>query len=67
MAVSYAPMWEMMKEKGFTTYSLKVKSGIGGSTYDRLKKNEHISTFTIEKLCEYFDCEVTDILKYEKQ
>jgi DNA-binding Xre family transcriptional regulator len=62
LPISYAPMWKTMKEKGFTTYTLKHKVKIGGGTYENLKNDRYVSTHTIDKLCEYFDCEVQDIM-----
>lgn len=35
--ISYAPMWETMKKRGATTYTLQVKGGISSSTIRRLK------------------------------
>ena len=65
--ISYEPLWETMKRKGFTTYDLKYNLKIGGGTYNRLKKGMSVSTNTIAMLCEYMDCEVEDIMKYNKE
>lgn len=67
MSISYAPLWETMKIKGFTTYDLKVKLRIGGGTYNRLKENESVSTNTIGMLCDYLDCDVGDIMRWDKE
>jgi DNA-binding Xre family transcriptional regulator len=56
-----------MKIKGFTTYDLKVKLRIGGGTYNRLKENESVSTNTIGMLCDYLDCDVGDIMRWDKE
>ena len=53
-----------MKERGVSSYALKVKAKIGGSTYNRLRADMPISTHTIDILCGYLDCEVQDILVY---
>ena len=62
MPMSYAPLWKTMKEKGVSTYALKHKVKIGGGTYERLRKDQYVSTHTIELLCEYMDCDVEDII-----
>jgi DNA-binding Xre family transcriptional regulator len=67
MPMNFAPMWETMKKKGFTTYTLKVKLKLGGGTYYRIKNNLPVSTHTIGKLCEYMDCEVQDIIRWETE
>ena len=67
MPMSFDPLWKTMKEKGFTTYSLKVKLKIGGGTYNRLKNNESVTTHTIGILCDYLDCDVQDIICWKKE
>ena len=67
MPILFSPLWETMKEKGITTYDLKMKLRIGGGTYNRLKKGESISTNTVGILCEYLNCEVKDIMVWEKE
>jgi len=62
MAISFLPLWETMKAKGITTYDLKYRLKIGGGTYNRLKNNEHVSTHTLELLCNFIDCEVNEII-----
>ena len=66
MSISYSPLWETMKDKGFSTYDLKVKLKIGGGTYNRLKADMSVSTNTIAMLCDYLSCDVQDIMIYKK-
>ena len=67
MSMSFKPLWETMKVKGVTTYDLKYNLKIGGGTYNRLKNNESVSTNTIGILCDYLDCDVQDIIIWEKR
>ena len=67
MAISYAPLWETMKEKGVTTYALKYKLRIGGGTYNRLREDLPVSTNTIGMLCDFIDCEVQDVMRRVKE
>lgn len=64
--VSYAPLWETMKEKGITTYALIEKYKIQSKTIYNLKHNKNITTATMETLCEILECTPNDILKFEK-
>ncbi len=57
---------ETMKKKGVTTYTLREKFKISGSTVQRLKKNMSVSTNTLADLCELLDCELSDIARFEK-
>ncbi len=62
--ISYAPLWETMKRKGATTYTLEVKGEISSSTIRRLKAGESVSTNTLEALCKILDCSLGDIVEY---
>lgn len=64
--IVYTPLWETMKKKGVTTYTLREKFKISGSTVQRLKKNMSVSTNTLADLCELLDCELSDIARFEK-
>ena len=62
--ISYAPLWETMKRKNATTYTLQVKGEISSCTVRRLKANESVSTNTLDALCRILDCELDDIIAY---
>ena len=64
--IVYTPLWETMKKKGVTTYTLREKWKISGSTIQRLKKNMSVSTNTLNDLCELLDCKLADVARYEK-
>ena len=64
--ISYAPLWETMKRKKASTYTLQVKGGISSSTVRRLKAGDSVSTNTLDALCNILDCNLQDIIAYEK-
>ncbi|MDE5605376.1 MAG: helix-turn-helix transcriptional regulator [Eubacterium sp.] len=53
-----------MKEKGISTYALIQKYNVSSATINRLRKNQGISTLTIDDLCRILKCRVEDILEY---
>ena len=61
--ISYAPLWKTMKKLGITKYRLIKDYGFSNGTIDRLRANEHISTYTLEKLCRVLGCKPNDILE----
>lgn len=63
--ISYEPLWQTMKRRGATTYTLQVKAGISSSTIRRMQANESVSTNTLDTLCKFFGCEVDDIIKFQ--
>ena len=62
--ISYNNLWKVMKEKGISQYALIKKYNISPTQITRLKRNESVSTHTIEMFCKILDCEVEDIMKY---
>jgi len=65
--ISYKPFYETLFRKGITEYHLIFKQGFSANTLHRIKKGEAISTKTLDALCYALDCEVWDILKFEKE
>ncbi len=62
--ISFSPLWQTMKDKGVTTYTLREKHGISHATIQRMQKDMPISTHTLNKLCAILHCRVEDILLY---
>jgi DNA-binding Xre family transcriptional regulator len=65
--IVYDPLWVTLKEKGLTTYALRVKHGVSNGTVQRLKKNMSVSTNTLNDLCGLLDCTLSDIAEYIKE
>lgn len=64
--IVFNKLWEVMKEKGISTYMLREKCGIDSKTVRRLKANDNIETKTLSKLCCALDCKLEDIAEYIK-
>lgn len=62
--IIYDGLWELMKEKGVSQYALIKKHKISPGQITRLKRNESVSTHTIDTFCRILDCQVGDIMKY---
>ena len=62
--ISYDNLWKVMHEKGVTQYALIKKYKISPAQITRLKRNESVSTHTIEIFCKILDCRVEDIMEY---
>ncbi|MBQ9412004.1 MAG: helix-turn-helix domain-containing protein [Oscillospiraceae bacterium] len=62
--ISYEPFFRTLKIKGITSYRLG-KMGFPMTTYHSIKRGKHISTQTIDALCELLDCQVSDILEHK--
>ena len=64
--IVFDKLWITMKEKGFTTYTLREKCGIDSKTVRRLRANDNIETKTLDKLCQALNCKLDDIAEYKK-
>lgn len=60
-------LWETMKARGISQYTLITKYGVSNGQLSRLRKNEGVSTFTLNRLCEILDCQIEDIVEYKKE
>ena len=65
--ISYKPFYNTLFKRGLTEYHLIFKEGFSANTLHRIKKGEAISTKTLDALCFVLDCEVEDIIKFEKE
>lgn len=64
--ISYAPLYETLKQKNLSTYKLIKDYNISRGLLDRLRHNKPISTVTLNDLCNILDCRVQDIMVYIK-
>lgn len=62
--VSYEPLWQTVKERGITAYTLMVRHNINPRTINNLKHNRGITVYTLERLCAILQCTPNDILKF---
>ena len=62
--ISYDNLWKVLKEKGVSQYALINKHQVSPGQLTRLKRNESVSTHTIEMFCKILNCRVEDIMEY---
>ena len=62
--IVYDRLWATMKERGVSQYRLIREHQFSNGQLDRLRKNQNISTYTINLLCKILHCRVEDILEY---
>ncbi len=65
--ISYKPLWETMKIKDVTTYTLISKYGINSRTIYNLKHDKGITVYTLERLCEILECTPNDVIEFVKE
>ena len=57
---------DLLWERKITAKEVARATGLGSSTISKLRnsKSVNINTNTLNKLCEYFNCKITDIIDY---
>lgn len=62
--ISYEKLWKVMKDRGISQYALIKQYNVSPGQITRLKRNESVSTHTIEMFCKILNCDVGDIMQY---
>lgn len=62
--ISYEKLWETMKKQDVSQYALIKKYNISPAQITRLKRNESVSTHTVETFCKILKCRVEDVMTY---
>lgn len=64
--ITYEPLWNTLQEKGISQYRLINDYKFSAGQLSRMRANQHVSTHTLNRLCEILDCRIEDIVKYTK-
>ena len=62
--IRYDRLWQTMKKKGITQYTLYTTYNINRSQLNRLRHNENVQVNTIDKLCNILHCRIEDIMEH---
>lgn len=67
MAFSYKPLWKLLIDKEMTKKQLMEATGISKSTMDKMGRGEQVSMEIIDRICSYFNCDLSEILEHVKE
>ena len=62
--IVFDKLWITMKKNGISQYKLIKDYKISTGQLDRLRKNENVSTHTLDQLCKILNCKIEDISEY---
>ena len=65
--IVYNRLWETMKKRGISQYKLIKDYKISSGQLDRLRKNDNVSTFTLNQLCKILNCTLDEIAEYVEE
>lgn len=55
---------EALKERGYTTYTLRKEKLLSESTIQKLRNGAGLSWENIETLCKLLECQPSDLMEY---
>lgn len=67
MAVSYNGLWKILIDKNLQRKDLTEKLNISSATIAKMGKGEQVSMDVLERICTYLDCNIGDIMSFEKK
>lgn len=62
--IVFDKLWVTMREKGVSQYALIREYGFSTGQLDRLRKNQNVSSLTLNRLCEILNCRLEDIAEF---
>lgn len=65
--ITYKPLWKQLVDKKMNKTDFRKKIGISTGTLATMGKDKYIAMSIIDKICNILDCEIEDIIKYEKE
>ena len=66
MKISYNGLWKMMIDHNMQKKDLVEVLGLSSTTVAKMGKGEKVSLEVLEKICSYFDCNIGDVISFEK-
>lgn len=66
MAFSYKPLWKLLIDCDMTKKRLMQVTNISKSTMDKMARGETVSMEIIDRICNYFDCDISNVIEHIK-
>ena len=65
--IVYDKLWQTMKLRGLSQYQLIKEYHFSSGQLDRLRKNQNVSTYTLNQLCRILSCRLDEIAEYVEE
>ena len=66
MGFSYDRLWKFLIDKGMNKTDLQKAIGMSPTTLAKLGRNETVNLNVLAKICDYLECDISDIISYKK-
>ncbi len=64
--IVFDPFWQLLEERKISTYDLEYEYGFNPAEISRLKRNHNYTLKSIDRFCEFFSCQPSEIILYRK-
>lgn len=64
MAFNYNNLWKLLIDRGMRKEDLRTILNISSSTIAKMGKNKNVSMDVINRICNYFGCDVCDVMHH---
>ena len=67
MKLSYNGLWKILIDNDMQKKDLINQVGISSTTIAKMGRGEKVSLDVIERICDFFECNVGDVLSFERE
>lgn len=67
MSFSFNPLWKLLVDKNMSKEDMRKVLGLSPATVAKMGKGENVSLDVIDRLCNYFNCEINEIIEHVKE
>lgn len=62
----YNKLWKKLIDRNMSKLQLRQELGLSSKVITRMGKNEYVSLATLDLICNYFNCDIGDIIEHKK-
>lgn len=66
LSISYNKLWKLLVDKKMSKADLRRAADIAPNTLTKLRRDEEVSLTILRKICEYLECDISDICEFIK-
>ncbi len=66
MAISYNGLWKLLIDNNMQKKDLVEQLNISSATLAKMSKGGNVSMDVLQKICDYLDCNIGDIVEFVK-
>ena len=65
--ISYKKLWKLLIDKEMTKKKLMEATSISKSTMDKMGRGEEVSMHILDRICSYFNCNLSEVVEHVRE